>query len=124
MSNYKIERLHIEQLVLSCFINQLRNTELDQMEFREYKLPFKLFKANKTNQLTAKAIFNLQEQNKPIDDLTILCYIEKHIKINEVEWLELVSNLWCTFDTMIVYLEELKEIDEKEELRNKLKAIR
>lgn len=122
--DYTIERLHIEQLILSCFINQLKTNELDQMELREYKLPYKLFKANRTNLLTAKAIFNLQEESKPIDDLLILCYIEKHTSINEVEWLELNSTLWATFDTMITYLDYLKELDQEEIKEKRLKAIR
>lgn len=122
--SYEIERLHIEQLILSCFINQLRTNELDQLEFREYRLPFELFKANRTNALCAKAILNLQEQDRPIDDLLILCYIEKHEPINETEWLELVSNLWSTFDTMILYLDQLRELDKEEIKINRLKAIR
>lgn len=120
MNDYKIERLHIEQLILSCFINQTKTNEIDQMEFREYKLPFKLFKANKTNQLTAKAIYNMQNENEPIDDLTVLCYIQKHIQINELEWLELISILWCTFDTMNLYLKRLKVLDDEEK---KLKIL-
>ena len=114
MNNYSIQRLHIEQLILSCFLNQIRTNELDQLEFREYKLPFELFKANKTNKLCAKAIFNLQEEKKPIDDLTVLCYIQKHMEVNQEEWLELVSNLWSTYDTMLLYLDMLKDLDEEE----------
>lgn len=119
-----ILRLHIEQLILSCFLNQTRTNELDQMEFREYKLPFELFKANKTHKLCAKAIYNLQEENKPVDDLIVLDYIEKHMSINQDEWLDIVSNLWCTFDTMISYMNMLKELDEEEIKKEKLKAIR
>lgn len=120
----KIERLHIEQMILSCMINQHLNNELDQLEFREYKLPFELFKANKSNQLCAKAIFNMQEENKPVDDMTILSYIEKFTSINQIEWLELISSTWTTYDTMIIYINHLLEIDKEENKAKRLKAIR
>lgn len=121
--NYQIERLHIEQYILSCFINQNRCNELDQLEYREFELPYNLFKANITNKLCAKAIYNIQKEQGPIDDQTILCYIEKHIEINQVEWLELVGNLWSTYDTMITYLNRLKKIDKEESKMMKLDEI-
>lgn len=122
--SYKIERIHIEQLILSCFLNQARTNEIDQMEFREYRLPFEIFKANKTIKMTAKAIFNLQEKNIPVDDVTVLAYIEDRAKIDVQEYLEIFAYHWTTFDTMISYLDRLKSIDEDEEKIKKLKAMK
>lgn len=121
--NYNIEKIHVEQFILSCFINQNRTNELDQIEYRDFVLPYELFNANITNKLCAKAIYNLQKENKPIDDLLILCYIEKHIEINQDEWLELVGNLWSTFDTMILYLERLKVLDKEHKIQMRLNEI-
>lgn len=114
MKNFNIERLHIEQLILSCFLNQHRTTELDEMEFREYKLPFELFKASRTTKMISKAIYNFQLENKPVDEVLILEYIKKQTHINEIEVLDILSCTWCTFDTMISYIEMLKEIDKNE----------
>ncbi len=113
MSN--IQRVHIEQLILSSFINQLRTNEIDQIEFQDMRIPFKLFKANKTHQLVAKAIFNLQEESKMIDDVNILAYIERFTTVNENEFLDASCCLWTTFDTMMGYLKMLEEIDREEE---------
>lgn len=117
-------RLHIEELILSCYLNQNRTNELDQMEFKDYKIPFELFKANKTNKLCAKAILNLQEENKPIDDVIVLEYVQSRTKIIESEWLNLLSKDWCTFDTFLQYVKMLKDIDNEEKISNKLKAMR
>lgn len=114
MKTYKVERLHIEQLILSCFLNQHRTNEIDQMEFREYKLPFELFKASRTTKMISKAIYNFQLENKAVDEVLILEYIKEKTNINELEVLEILSSTWCTYDTMITYIDMLKEIDKNE----------
>lgn len=120
MINYRIERLHIEQLLLSCFLNQNKAHDMDRFEFESYKLPFELFKANKATKLISKAIYNFQLENKPIDEDLILCYIQKHTQINSNEWLDISCKLWVSFDTMITYLNMLKDIDKEE---NKMKVL-
>lgn len=123
MINYDVKRIHIEQTILSSFLNQDKTNEMDQMEFRDMKLPFELFKSSITSKLIAKAIYNLQEDNKPIDDLLVLSYITKHTSINSSEYLQFSCATWVTFDTMNLYLNQLREIDKEEELQNILKGI-
>jgi len=75
MINYNIQREHIEGLILSCFLNQHRTLEMDKMEFEAYKLPFELFKANNTHKMISKAIYNLQCEKLPVDDVNVHAYI-------------------------------------------------
>ena len=120
MIDHQIERLHIEQLILVTYLNQNKGHILDEIELRDTKIPFELFKANKTTKMTAKAIYNLQVENKPIDEITILAYIEKFTEVNANEWIELNCKLWVSFDTMNLYIKQLKNIDDEE---NKLKLL-
>lgn len=122
-TNINVQRIHIEQLILSCFLNQNRSLPLDELEFKDIKLPFELFKASRTTKMIAKAIYNLQVENKPIDDLTVLCYIEKHAQINKQEFLEISCRLWVSFDTMNNYLKELRLIDKEEEKERILRGL-
>lgn len=120
MINYKIERLHIEQLILVTYLNQNKGHLLDELELKDAKIPYELFKANKTTKMIAKAIHNLQVENKPIDEDIVLAYIEKFTEINTNEWIDLNCKLWVTFDTMSLYIKQLKNIDNEE---NKLKLL-
>lgn len=120
MNNHNIQRVHIENLILSCFINQNKALEMDEIEFNDMQVPFELFKANRTTKLTAKAIYNLKEDNRPIDDMNIICYIQKHTTLNEAEFLDISCCLWCSFDTMNLYLKQLKDLDKEE---SKLKML-
>lgn len=120
MINHKIERLHIEQLILVTYLNQNKGHLLDELELKDTKIPFELFKANKTTKMIAKAIYNLQVENKPIDEDIVLAYIEKFTEINTNEWIDLNCKLWVTFDTMNLYIKQLKNIDDEE---NKMKLL-
>ncbi len=124
MNNYSIQRLHIEQLILSCFINQNRALPMDEMDLKDIRIPFKLFKANRTTRMIAKAIYNLQEVNEPIDDLAVICYIQKHTVLNEQEFLEINCMTWVSFDTMNLYLKQLEKLDKDEEIEKKLRSMR
>ena len=123
MNNYTIQRKHIEQLILSTLINGHLSHPMDESEFEQYKIPFKLFKANRTHTLTAKAIHNLREEGKNVDDVNVLCYIQKHTTLNEQEYLEVSSYTWTTFDMMIKWVEQLKEIDQEEKMNKMLEDI-
>lgn len=124
MNNYQIKRFHVEALILSCFLNQNRTLELDKLEFETYKLPFELFKASNTTKMIAKAIKLFQDENKPIDDILIQDFIEsKTDKLNVNEYLEIMSYCWCSFDTMISYLNVLKEINKEDEKRKLLDEL-
>lgn len=114
-----ILRIHIERQILSSFINQQYTHILDEIEFKDMRLPFELFLSNRAIKMTAKAIYNLQEEKKPIDDLNVLCYIEKHASINEVEWLEIIAKNPLTFDTMNLYMNQLREMHE-EQIKNEI----
>lgn len=123
MINYTIQRNHIEGLILSCLLNQHRTLEMDKMEFEAYKLPFKLFKANYTHRMVAKAIYNLQCEGIPVDDVIVHDYISKKTKLNEEEYLQLHCYTWCSYETMLAYVKMLKDLDEEESRLNLLKAF-
>jgi len=124
MINYNIKREHIEGLILSCFLNQHRTLELDKMEFEAYKLPFELFKANNTHRMIAKAIYNLQNENKVVDEVLIHEYITSKTKLNEEEYLQVHTYTWCSFDTMLSYLKMLEDLDKEEKRMELLKGLR
>jgi hypothetical protein len=124
MINYNIKREHIEGLILSCFLNQHRTLELDKMEFEAYKLPFELFKANNTHRMIAKAIYNLQNENKVVDEVLIHDYITSKTKLNEEEYLQVHTYTWCSFDTMLSYLKMLEDLDKEEKRMELLKGLR
>lgn len=123
MINYTIQRNHIEGLILSCLLNQHRTLDLDKIEFEAYKLPFKLFKVNYTHRMVAKAIYNLQCEGIPIDDVIVHDYISKKTKLNEEEYLQLHCYTWCSYETMLAYVKMLKDLDEEESRLNLLKAF-
>lgn len=123
MNNYQVQRKHIEQLILSTLLNGHLSHPMDEIEFEQYKIPFKLFKANRTHTLIAKAIHNLREENKNVDDVNVLCYIQKHTTLNEQEFLEVSSYTWTTFDMMLKWVKQLKEIDQEEEKRKILEGV-
>lgn len=108
-----ITRRDIENTVLSCFLNQTRTIPLDEMEFVDYRIPYELFKATRTNKLIAKAIFNLQENKSVIDDDIVLDYIRSNTDVNANEFLEVTCTNWVSFDTCKKYIEKLKEEDRK-----------
>ena len=124
MNNYAITRNHIEGLILSCFLNQHRTLELDKMEYKSYKLPFELFKANYTHRIVAKAIYNLQLEKKPVDENIVHDYLTKRVKFDEMEYLALHSYTWVSFETMLMYLRELENINREDEKIELLKGLR
>ena len=124
MINYNIKREHIEGLILSCFLNQHRTLEMDKIEFEVYKLPFELFKANNTHKMIAKAIYNLQNENKVVDEVLIHDYITSKAKLNEEEYLQVHTYTWCSFDTMLSYLKMLEDLDKEEKRMELLKGLR
>ena len=123
MQDYRIQRKHIEDLILTCYLDQNLSNELDQIEFEDYKIPYELFKSTRTAKLIAKAIYNLQTENKPIDDLNVICYIKEHTTLNEMEFLEITSHYPVTFDTMKKYIKQLEELNEREEKEKILREI-
>ena len=124
MNNYEITRNHIEGLILSCFLNQHRTLELDKMEYEAYKLPFELFKANYTHRIVAKAVYNLQLEKRPVDENIVHDYLTKRVKFDEMEYLVLHSYTWVSFETMLMYLRELENINREDEKIELLKGMR
>lgn len=97
---------------------------MDKIEFETYKLPFELFKANNTHRLIAKAIYNLQTENNPVDDVNVHTYITKRAKLNEDEYLQVHTYTWCSFETAMSYLKQLESLDEEEKRIELLKGLR
>tara|TARA_R110002096_G_scaffold262699_1_gene456199 strand:- start:347 stop:712 length:366 start_codon:yes stop_codon:yes gene_type:complete len=121
LDNYRLE---IEELILVSFLNQdICMNELDKMEYEDFKLPYNLFNATRTNKLVAKAIFNLQEENKPVSDLTVHHYITEITYVNQDEYINLISKLPVTFDTMQKYLDMLAKISSDEEKLEILRSL-
>ena len=120
MMNHNIQRIHIEQTILSTFLNQNRSLPLDEMELKDTNIPFEIFKASRLTKMTAKAIYNFKQEDKVIDEELIFCYITKHASVNSTEWLDIIGRVPVSFDTMITYLKMLKELDEEE---SKLKFL-
>lgn len=121
---YKIERKHIEHLILTCYLNQHRTLELDKLEYEASKIPFELFKASMTTKAIAKAIYNLQVENMPVDDECVLSYLSSRIKIDLKEFEDIITKLWISFPSMNLYLNRLKVLDKEEQKLKVLEMMR
>lgn len=124
MTNFNVERHHVEGLILSCYLNVNKAFPLDRIEIEDYIIPFELFTANRTNKLVAKAIYNFQKEKMPIDEVLIYDYITSKTTLEDENFTYLATLLWVGFDTMLKYIEMLKEIDKNEKLMERLKALR
>ena len=83
---------------------------IDSVDIYDFKCPYELFKASYTTKLISKAIFNLQGEKKPLNDFMILDYLEKNkVKFCQTQFLEIISTSWVTYETMIKYINMLKE---------------
>ena len=117
-------RYDIEKLILSTYLNMDRTFFTDSVDIYDLKCPHELFKASYTTKLIAKAIFNLQSDKQPLNDFMIISYLEdKKVKFDEKQFLEIVTATWCTYETMIKYIDILKSIEKEEDLKNKLEGI-
>ena len=117
-------RYDIEKLILSTYLNMDRTFFTDSVDIYDLKCPHELFKASYTTKLIAKAIFNLQSDKQPLNDFMIISYLEdKKVKFDENQFLEIVTATWCTYETMIKYIDILKSIEKEEDLKNKLEGI-
>ena len=117
-------RYDIEKLILSTYLNMDRTFFTDSVDIYDLKCPYKLFKASYTTKLIAKAIFNLQSDKQPLNDFMIISYLEdKKVKFDEIQFEQIVTATWCTYETMIKYIDVLKSIEKEEDLKNKLEGI-
>ena len=97
---------------------------IDSVDIYDFKCPYELFKASYTTKLISKAIFNLQGEKKPLNDFMILDYLEKNkVKFCQTQFLEIMTTSWVTYETMIKYINMLKEITKEEDLKNKVGGI-
>lgn len=117
-------RYDIEKLILSTYLNMDRTYFTDSVDIYDLKCPYKLFKASYTTKLISKAIFNLQSDKQPLNDFMIISYFEdKKVKFDEKQLLEIMTATWCTYETMLKYIDILKSISNEEDLKNKLEGI-
>ena len=117
-------RYDIERLILSTYLNMDRTYFIDSVDIYDFKCPYELFKSSYTTKLISKAIFNLQGEKKPLDDFIILDYLEKNkVKFDQSQFLEIITTSWVTYETMVKYINMLKEITKEEDLKNKLEGI-
>lgn len=117
-------RYDIEKLILSTYLNMDRTFFTDSVDIYDLKCPYELFKASYTTKLISKAIFNLQSDKQPLNDFMIISYFEdKKVKFDEKQLLEIMTATWCTYETMLKYIDILKSINNEEDLKNKLEGI-
>ena len=117
-------RYDIERLILSTYLNMDRTYFIDSVDIYDFKCPYELFKSSYTTKLISKAIFNLQGEKKPLNDFMILDYLEKNkVKFCQSQFLEIITTSWVTYETMVKYINMLKEITKEEDLKNKLEGI-
>lgn len=120
MNNYRLE---IEQLILNTILQQDKSHDLDKIELDDYELDYTLFKANRTNRLVAKAIWVLHQNGTPVSDITVDNFISTREALNGLEFLDLTSKLWVSFETMLKYIKHLQNINFEEKQIEMLKAI-
>lgn len=120
-----INRKHIEYYILGSLINQDIALPLDEIEFLDMTLEYKLFKSTITSKMVAKAIYNMQVEKFPVCDVTVLDYIKKRTnKLDEHLFYEIVGSGHGSYLSILRYLEYLKEIDKNDELMERLKVLR
>ena len=110
-------RIDIERAMLVTFLFRDMMSDRDFDIIIDYTIPYKLFTATRTNKLIAKAIFNLQEKDEPFDELTVLDYVSKFEKINEIEWIEVLSTTRITLNTMLGYVKILERMENEDYIR-------
>ena len=111
-------RYNIEILILSTYLNMDRTYFIDSVEIYDFKCPYELFKASYTTRLISKAIFNLQSDKKPLNDFVILDYLEKNkAKFCQTQFLEIITASWVTYETMVKYINMLKDLTKEEEFK-------
>lgn len=110
-------RKDIERAMLSTFLYRDLMSDRDFDIIIDYTIPYKLFTANRTHKLIAKSIFNLQEQDMPFTELCVVDYVSKIEKINEAEWLEVMTTTPITLNTMFGYVKILERMEQEDYIR-------
>lgn len=116
-------RRAIEQAILSTLLNTASANEKDFDMLIDYKLDYKLFNANRTHTLVAKALFNHAEDGLVWDELLIHNYMLKKTKVNEQEYLEINNKLSLPFTVFLRYIEGLKEMETNRIINERLKRL-
>ena len=54
----------------------------------------------------------------------VLDHLEKHkVKFCQTQFLEIITASWVTYETMVKYINMLKDLTKEEDLKNKLEGI-
>ena len=121
-------RRAIEQAILSTLLNTASASEKDFDMLIDYKLDYKLFNANRTHTLVAKALFNHAEDGLVWDELLIHNYILKKTKLektkmNEQEYSEINNKVSLPFTVFLRYIEDLNEMETNRIINERLKRL-
>lgn len=115
----------IEQSILSTLLNPSMGLDEDFDKIIDYKLDYKLFNANRTHTLVAKAIYNHINDELFYDELLIYNYIctKTNQKLDELEFLEINNKLSLPFSVLLKYVETLKDMERDRIIQERLKRL-
>lgn len=115
-----ISKHHIESYILGSIINANISHPLDEMEFNDMQIDHEIFNESFAHKLVAKAIYNMKQENLPIDDVLLENYISsKTNKLNIDEYLSITCNMG-SFSSVQHYLEILKKLDKEKKLWSRI----
>lgn len=117
MFNTVIAREHVEKHILGSILNGHVCPPLDEMEFMDLQIDYKIFTTSYTIKMIAKAIYNMKNENLPIDDLLVLEYIQnKTDKLNQHEYYDIVCSGTGSYLSVCNYIKLLEKIDKEQRL--------
>lgn len=123
--DYEIKKDYLETHILGSILNGHISPPLDEMEFKDLVIDYKLFTSSQTVKLVAKAIHNMQKEKTPISDVLVQDYIEKRTdKLNVSEFYSIVCSGTGSYESVVSYIELLKKEDELHKTKERLRALR
>lgn len=113
----------LEQSILSTLLNPTMGLEEDFDKIIDYVLDYKLFNANRTHTLLAKALYNHNQDGLVWDEVLIERYIRKKTNLNALEFDEVNSKLSLPFSVLLKYVDTLKDMEQDRIIKERLKRL-
>lgn len=107
-------RYGLEKTILATYIYADIMDMEEFKEVRDTKCPINHFKANLTTKSVAKAIYNLQELDYPIDETIVKDYIEKRMPLDYDEYLKILTTTCVPLKAFKHYINLLIETDKND----------